>query len=467
MEIDYQKFLESKRFSLENIGREVSASEIHPMLFPFQRDIVRWAAKKGRCAVFLDTGLGKTFIQLEWAKLMGQKTLIVAPLSVAKQTIREGRKINLKVKYCRSEEDADSYLNITNYEMIDNFSSDFGAIVLDESSILKSLSGITKKKLIDKFGKIPLKLCCTATPAPNDFIELGNHTHFLNICTMQEMLALFFINANKEHTIIHDGQIFTRKGSNKGGQEHRLKHHAEQAFFSWMAKWSITMTKPSDLGYEDGGFNLPPLNIAPIFVKFSYRPEGSLFFTHLSGLKDRANIRKESIVNKIGIMHDVLSRLDGQTIIWCGLDEEARAIRQSLNGVCREVKGQDLPESKAQTFEDFQDGEFPILLTKAKIGGFGMNFQNAQNMIFFGLNDSWETYYQAIRREWRFGQTKPVNVFIILSEQEREILKNIERKENQNIRLKTNMIMQLKNFEKEELMGGAEVKTEYKEETVK
>lgn len=469
----YEEFLRSKRFSLENIGGDYSDDEIHPMLFPFQRDIVRWAAKKGRCAVFLDTGLGKTFIQLEWARLMGEKTLIIAPLSVAKQTIREARKIDITVKYCRYQEETGPGINITNYEMIDNFASDFGAIILDESSILKSLSGVTKKKLIDKFGKIKLKLCCTATPAPNDFIELGNHTHFLNICTMQEMLALFFINANKEHTIIHDGQIFTKKGSNKGGQEHRLKHHAEQAFFSWMAKWSITMTKPSDLGYEDGGFDLPPLNITPLFVKFSYKPEGELFFTHLSGLGDRANIRKQSIESKIGIMQDVLSRAEGQSIVWCGLDDEARAIRQSLNGDCRfevkafEVKGVDSPEHKAQSFEDFQDGKFDVLITKPKIGGFGMNFQNANNMIFFGLNDSWETYYQAIRREWRFGQTKPVNVFIILSEQEREILKNIERKENQNIRLKTNMIAQLRNYEKEELMGGAEVKIPYKEETIK
>lgn len=463
----YEEFLNSKRFSLENIGGDFSPDEIHPLLFPFQRDIVRWAAKKGRCAVFLDTGLGKTFIQLEWARLMGEKTLIIAPLSVAKQTIREARKIDIQVKYCRSQEETEGGINITNYEMIDNFTSDYGAVVLDESSILKSLSGVTKKKLIDKFGGIKLKLCCTATPAPNDFIELGNHTHFLNICTMQEMLALFFINANKEHTIIHDGQIFTKKGSNKGGQEHRLKHHAEQAFFSWMAKWSITMTKPSDLGYEDEKFNLPPLNIQPLFVKFSYKPEGELFFTHLSGLGDRASIRKQSVDAKLEIMKNVLSQVDGQTIIWCGLDDEARAIRQSMNGVCREVKGQDSPESKADTFKDFQDGKFPILLTKAKIGGFGMNFQNANNMIFFGLNDSWETYYQAIRREWRFGQTKPVNVFIILSEQEREILKNIERKENQNIRLKTNMIAQLENYEKAELMGGAEVKIPYKEETIK
>jgi len=465
--MNYEEFLASKRFSLKNIGIDISDGDIHPILFPFQRDIVRWTAKKGRCAVFLDTGLGKTFIQLEWARLLGVKTLIVAPLSVAKQTIREARKIDVAVKYCRSQEDTEAGINITNYEMIDNFTPDFGAIILDESSILKSLSGVTKKKLIDKFGKILLKLCCTATPAPNDFIELGNHTHFLGICTMQEMLSLFFINANKEHTVIHDGQIFTHKGSNKGGQEWRLKHHAEQKFFEWMAKWSITMTKPSDLGYDDGEFNLPPLNIEPLFVKFSYQPEGELFFTHLSGLGDRAKVRKESIGYKIGIMQNILSKADGQTIIWCGLDEEARAIRQSMNGVCREVKGQDSPEDKAQSFEDFQDGKFKILLTKAKIGGFGMNFQNANNMIFFGLNDSWETYYQAIRREWRFGQTKSVNVFIILSEQEREILKNIERKENQNIRLKINMIAQLKNYEKEELMGGAEIKISYKEETVK
>ncbi len=658
MEMNYEEFLNNKKILIDNIGFDINRDEINPILFDFQKDIVKWAIKKGRCAVFLDTGLGKTFIQLEWARLLKKQTLIIAPLSVAKQTIREAKKIGIIVNYIRSQEDKKDMINITNYEMIDSFSSDWGTIILDESSILKSLSGITKKKLIEKFNKIPFKLCCTATPAPNDFIELGNHTAFLGICSQQEMLSMFFINANKEHTFINDGKIFTRKGSNKGGQEWRLKHHAESKFFEWMAKWSITMTKPSDLGYEDDKFNLPPLNIEPIFVKSGYSPQGELFFTHLAGLGDRAKIRKQSIDSKIGIMEkliidrhtgfglnlqyvdessavgiqqeflcgqsgtgkgkspelvscqqrqigqkeiekipsEILSGQHGemgenngngkkakrsqekevcrgfhlsgemqkrfyllaeekssekegsenkeiwnnhgairtinpeaagllcdlwkegerrpqdisdsgprsqnregkgpslfelqpgdrevpgqsitseggsrlpQWVIWCGLDDEQRAIEKSLlslNISVSSVFGTLSLDEKEKRLESWLNGETQILLSKVKICGFGLNLQQASNMIFFGLNDSWETYYQAIRREWRFGQDKPVNVFILLSDKEREIIQNINRKEAQNIRLKINMIKLLKNYEEEELMGSPQIKEEYKEETIK
>lgn len=465
--MEYNEFLESKNIQLKNYGSDISKESIHPILFPFQKDIVKWAVKKGRCAIFLDTGLGKTFIQLEWARLLNKQTLIIAPLSVAKQTIREARKIEIEVNYIRSQTDKNGMINITNYEMIDNFTNDWEAIILDESSILKSLSGVTKKKLIEKFNKITFKLCCTATPAPNDFIELGNHTAFLGICSQQEMLSMFFINANKEHTFINDGKIFTRKGTNKGGQEWRLKHHAESKFFEWMAKWSITMTKPSDLGYKNDKFNLPSLNIEPIFIKTEYKSDNKLFWTHLSGLGERAEIREKSIINKLDLVKDLVNKNNEQWIIWCGLDKESKGVKSLLNGYCQEVKGDDKPEDKAQAFEDFQDGKYKVLISKCKIAGFGMNFQNANNAIFFGLNDSWETYYQAIRREWRFGQDKPVNVFILLSDKEREILQNINRKEAQNIRLKINMIKLLKNYEKEELMGNPQIKEEYKEETIK
>lgn len=264
----YKEFLRSKKISIDPSGINISKKDINPILFPFQKDIVKWAVKKGRCAVFLDTGLGKTFIQLEWARILNQKTLIIAPLSVARQTTREAHKIGLEVNFCRSSQEMKDGINITNYEMVDHFNGDdIGAIVLDESSILKSIGGKTKIKLIDKFKNTKYKLCCTATPAPNDFMELGNHTAFLGVCTQQEMLAMFFINANKEHTFIYDDIIVTKKGSNLNGTEWRLKHHAEGRFFEWMAKWSITMTKPSDLGYDDDGFILPPLNIIPCFIK--------------------------------------------------------------------------------------------------------------------------------------------------------------------------------------------------------
>jgi superfamily II DNA or RNA helicase len=248
--MNYQEFLATKEYKATNKGIDIKRENIHPKLFEWQKDIVQWACKKGRAAIFLDTGLGKTFQQLEWARLMGQNTLIIAPLSVARQTVRESHKIDLDVRYVRDNAEItnDHKLWITNYEMIDQFDfTKFGAVVLDESSILKSIGGKTRLKLTELCTNIPYRLCCTATPAPNDYIELGNHTEFLGICRVSEMLAMFFINANKEHTIVVEDKTYRKKGSNKNGTEWRLKHHAEKHFFQWLASWAITMTKPSDL----------------------------------------------------------------------------------------------------------------------------------------------------------------------------------------------------------------------------
>jgi DNA modification methylase len=462
----YNEFLDSKQITIESIGFDITHTYINNKLFDFQKDIVKWAVGKGRCAVFLDTGLGKTFIQLEWARILNKKTLIFAPLSVARQTVREARKIDIDVVYIRDRNELRDGINITNYEMLEHFTdSDIEAIILDESSILKSLTGKTRKKLIDNFKNVKFKMCCTATPAPNDFTEIGNHAQFLNICSMQEMLAMFFINANKEHTYMVGDQIVTRKGSNKGGQEWRLKHHAEDIFFKWLSKWAILMTKPSDLGYDDDGFILPELKINPIFINTEYKSDERLFFNGLSGLKDRVDVRSQSVDNKIGVVKDLIN-IKEQTIIWCGLDKESTAVKKELKEISVEVKGSDDPEHKIKAFEDFQDGKYPVLITKAKIGGFGMNFQNANNMIFFGLNDSWETFYQAIRREWRFGQKKPVNVHIVLSQLEEEIYNNILRKDKQSRRLRIKMIEQLRDYEKNEMMGIDIKKDEYREDTI-
>jgi len=359
---EYNNFLQQKEVLINSIGFDISHSNINSILFPFQKDIVKWAVKKGHCAIFLDTGLGKTFIQLEWARINGKKTLIFAPLSVARQTIREGKKINIDVHYVRDEQEMTDGINITNYEMIEHFSGNCAdAIVLDESSILKSLSGKTKQKLISQFKTIPYKLCCTATPAPNDYTELGNHAEFLNICSMQEMLAMFFINANKEHTFIYENTTIIKKGSNKGGTEWRIKHHAEDAFFRWLSKWAMVMTKPSDIGYDDADFNLPPLNINPIFIKSDFKPNNKLFFMGLSGLDDRAKVRADTINLKIEELKKLVNH-DNQTIIWCGLDKESTAVKNNLNGISKEVKGSDSPEDKAKAFEDFQTTGYVHLL---------------------------------------------------------------------------------------------------------
>jgi DNA modification methylase/superfamily II DNA or RNA helicase len=462
---DYKEFLDSKYHKIGDCGININRNEIHNKLFEWQKDIALWATSKGRCAVFLDTGLGKTFIQLEWARLMGQNTIIIAPLSVARQTVREAKKIDIDIRYVRNQSEItpDHKLWITNYEMIDGFDySVFGSVVLDESSILKSISGHIRQRLTELCANIKYRLCCTATPAPNDYIELGNHTEFLGICKQSEMLATFFINANKEHTIEIEGKTYRRKGSNKNGTEWRLKHHAEKSFFQWLASWAITMTKPSDLGYNDDDFILPELTIKPIFINSDYKPIDQLFFTELHGISDRVKVRQSTIEFKLSKLAEIIATSDKQWIIWCGLDNESRMIKQIIPEAT-EVKGADSIEHKTESLESFQDGKIRILLTKAKIAGFGMNFQNACNMVFFGINDSWETYYQCIRREWRYGQKNPVNVYLILHEVETEIYQNVIRKDAMARRLKASLIEQIKDFEKGELGLDIKIETEYKE----
>ena len=452
--MDYEGFLRQKETRAEAVGIAVADADINPMLFPFQRDVVRWACKKGQAAVFLDTGLGKTFIQVEWARLMAQTTLIVAPLSVARQTIREAAKIGVEVRYVREQADvrAEPRIWITNYEMIEHFDIvAFGAVVLDESSILKSLGGKTRAKLIAVCQGVPYRLACTATPAPNDNIEIGSHAEFLGICTHAEMLAMFFINANKEHTYVIDGESYRQKGTNAAGTEWRLKHHAEQPFYKWLSSWAITMIKPSDLGYEDDGFVLPELTIKPTFLDVDYTPADQLFFSGLHGVGDRANVRRVTIDAKLDALRWAVDDTE-QWIIWAGLDAEAAAITRAIPGAV-EVKGSDSPEYKAQSFEAFQDGAIRVLVTKPRIGGFGMNFQNAHRMAFFGLSDSWETWYQCIRREWRYGQRQSVEVHVILSSAEDEIYRNIQRKDAMATRLRQGLLDVIRKYEEGELMS--------------
>lgn len=448
MSDEYLKFLESKLYNQRQIGKEISISDINPILFDFQRDIVKWAVNIGRAAIFLDTGLGKTFIQLEWARLLDVKTIIIAPLSVARQTVREAKKLSIPLDYVRSQDQVNGRkIVITNYEVIDHFDfSKFDAIVLDESSILKSLAGKTKNKLIEKCKVIKYRLACTATPAPNDYTELGNHVEFLGIAKATEMLAMFFVNANKEKLVIQNGVEFRIKGSNKNGTEWRLKHHAEKPFFTWLSGWAFALTKPSDLGYSDDGFILPPLNIQKHVVDADFVPKDQLFFTHIKGVKNAAEIRRQTAEARLVVLKDLLDNSKEQWIIWAGLNKESSLITKNIQNVV-EVRGSDSPERKAQVFEDFQDGKIQILVTKPSIAGFGMNFQNAHNMAFFGLNYSWEQYYQCIRREWRYMQESQVNVHIILSKIEESIYANIMRKDKLAKKLRKKLIEEIQQHE--------------------
>ncbi|MFA5379465.1 MAG: DNA methyltransferase [Dehalococcoidia bacterium] len=468
--IDYKEFLSSKRIANVFHGNDISTDQVHPMLFPFQRDVVRWAVGKGRAAIFLDTGLGKTFVQLEWARLLDVKTLIVAPLSVARQTVREGHKIDIDVQYVRHQDEVKNKICITNYEMIDSFDpAEFEAVVLDESSILKSFDGVTRRKMINLFADTKYRLACTATPAPNDQAEIGNHSEFLGVATVNEMLAMFFVHANKvDYLEVGDGRQVKTKRSGSQGQEWRLKNHATESFYKWMSSWAISLRKPSDLGYDDDGYILPELSIIPKFIAVDYKPDDQLFFTGLAGIQDRHKVRVSTIEDRISEAIDIIDGGDEQWIVWCGLQSEADQICKILDDY-RQVQGSDTPEYKAQAFEDFQDKKYRILVTKPKIAGFGMNFQNAHNMLFLGLSDSWEAYYQCIRREWRFGQKEPVNVHIVLSEAEREIYANVMQKEAVAKNMSAELIKHVQKYEEEEIKMGSEQenKFDYAEKTIK
>lgn len=429
--MEYQDFLDSKRLYQKSVGPEVASGAINPILFPFQRDLTRWAIRKGRTAVFADTGLGKTFMQLEWARLISQRCLIIAPLSVARQTVREAKKLGIDVRYCRNGEVGPG-ISITNYEMVEHFDPlDFDAVVLDESSILKSLDGKTRQALTDMFSDTPYRLCCTATPAPNDIAEIANHAEFLGIMSRADMLATFFV---------HDDRGW------------RLKGHAKEPFFQWLASWSMSVRRPSDLGYDDTGYVLPPLNIVPKWLDTDYVPDGMLAFTDLDGLKGRLDVRKGTINAKVAATAELVNASDEQWIVWCGLNEEADALTREIDGAVN-VQGSDSAERKAEMLEAFQDGAYRVLITKAKIAGFGMNFQNAHNMAFVGLSDSWEAYYQCIRRQYRFGQTQPVNVHIVLTNLEEGIYRNVMRKETEAAAMAQQLIDNVQNYERGEIVA--------------
>lgn len=447
----YQEFLAGKRAAAPSAGIEVAQEALHEKLFPFQRALVQWALRKGRAAVFADTGLGKSFIQIEWARLTGQRTLILAPLSVARQTVNEAQKIGVEVHYTRNGNDLIDGINITNYEMLEHFNpADFGAVVLDESSILKSMDGKIRTKLIEMFADVPFRLACTATPAPNDITEIANHAEFLGVMKQREMLSSFFI---------HDSDT-----SAHGGW--RLKRHAEAAFYRWLASWSMSVKKPSDIGpYDDSGYVLPALSVSPVIVETDYKPGNALFYTGLSGIQSRSDARRGTVEERVQRAVDLVQSNDGQWILWCGRNDESTALAKALPDAI-EITGSDSPDSKIAAIEAFQRGDCRILVTKPRIAGYGINLQNCHNMAFVGLSDSFEDYYQCIRRCYRFGQEHPVNVFIVLSEIEQEIYANVMRKEQEAARMSQQLIAHVQQFEQEELERKA-ASSSYQTETIR
>ena len=445
---DYEQFLKRKEVQSIAAGFSVNKEDLNKNLFPFQRDIVAWALEKGKASVFTDCGTGKTAIMLEFAHQVCARTgctaLIVAPLSVAEQTRREGVKFGIEAFVVRDQSEVHrGGINITNYEILSHFDPDtFNCIVLDESSILKSFTSATRNELIDSFAATHYKLCCTATPSPNDFTELGNHAEFMGVMSRSEMLATYFI---------HDGSDTSKW---------RLKGYGEKKFWEWVATWAICMRTPKDLGYSDDGYILPKLNIIEHTVP-SEAGAYELFARRAETLSERREARKESQSKRILEAKKLVEESDEQWLVWCDYNSESDELHRAI-GESVEVVGADSPEYKAQQAIDFVDGKIKCLVSKSSIYGMGLNFQNCHNIIYCGISDSFESFYQSVRRCWRYGQEHEVNAHIIISEKELNVLDNIKRKEAQMDEMQTNMISLMRDITMSEIQHTTRITTEYK-----
>lgn len=427
----YEDFVKDKQVLIKSSGIFVKRSDLNVKMFDFQKDIVRWSLAKGRSAIFADCGLGKTLMQLEWSQKIVENTkqsvLIVAPLSVSYQTQKEGEKFGYVVNVCASQNDVKYGINITNYEKLDKFvANEFGGVVLDESSILKSFSGKIRNQMITMFCNVPFKLCCTATPAPNDYMELGNHSEFLGVMTRSEMLSMFFV---------HDGGDTSKW---------RLKGHAQGVFWEWMASWSVFINNPENLGYNDNGYVLPKLRVNEIVV------DGDEPINTKLSLTERREARRESLQARCEAAANLVNNSNSQWLVWCDLNVESELLCKLIKK-SRDVKGSDDVLYKQRCMDAFTNKRLKCLISKPSIAGFGMNWQNCHNVIFVGLSDSYEQYYQAVRRCWRFGQKHSVNVYIIIAAKEGCVKQNIERKQKDVLAMQNAMIELTKEITKKEL----------------
>lgn len=434
---EYGEYLKSK--IVEDIPSGFECGRLNPKLFDWQRDIIRWACKRGRSAIWADCGLGKSPMQLAWADAVCKETkgkvLILAPLAVTKQTIREGVKFDYEVTPARNQSEVGKGITITNYEMLEHFDpSQFQGVVLDESSILKSYTGSTRTEIINAFLKTPYKLACTATPAPNDHMELGNHSEFLGVMTRTEMLSMFFV---------HDGETTS---------EWRLKGHAKRDFWRWLASWAVMVRQPSDLGYPDNGMVLPDLEVETIIVKGKAQQAGMLFAMEAITLDEQRAARKASLDDRIKAAAKLINENRGPWVAWCNLNDESSMLTEAVKGAV-EVTGSQDRDEKESLLMGFSEGKCRVMVSKPDIAGFGLNWQHCHQMVFVGLSHSWEQYYQAIRRCWRFMQKHTVKVYIVLSDLELPILRNIQRKERDAAELFSSMTKAMSEFSQQNIKG--------------
>jgi hypothetical protein len=446
--MSYHDFLERKR-RVDPMTGLSSVTDLPAALFQFQHDITSWALRRGRAALFAGTGLGKSFMELAWADAVHRETgkdiLHLAPLAVSAQMVREADKFGIVARQVKAQGDCLAGTNITNYQKLDHFDlSQFGGVILDESSILKSTDGHYRTRLIDVCKNIPFRLAATATPAPNDFMELGNHAEFLGVMSYTDMLATFFT---------HDG------GET---QKWRLKGHAEDDFWKWMASWAVMLRRPSDLGYDDGAYKLPPLNQIQHQVAVDYAPSletGLLFPMEASSLQERIGARRETVAERVALAASI-TPADRPFVWWCNLNSESEALTKAIPGAV-ETRGSDSEDEKERKLTDFSEGRTRVLITKPSVAGFGMNWQHCADTGFVGLNDSFEQVYQAIRRFWRFGQTKPVNVHFIASELEGAVVANLRRKEADAERMAVAMVRHMADLSSQEIRGTVRTTANY------
>lgn len=449
--MDYGEFLNGKRAAVRDWGFDVGVSDINRNAFPFQVDIVRWALRKGRAAVFAGCGLGKTLMQLEWARLVsghtGKPVLILVPLAVARQTRDEGRKFGIGVTICRSQADARDGINVTNYEMLHTIDPvEFSGVVLDESGIIKSFAGKTRNDIIEKFAFTWFKLACTATPAPNDYVELGNHSEFLGVMTRAEMLSMFFINDTKDT-----------------GNWRLRGHVRDNVFWEWLASWSVMFSSPDDLGYEIGGFLLPEIMYHEHVIESKAHPGYGFFNLPVTDLNSRRKVRKETLNDRCRAAADLINSTDNGWVVWCNLNAEGEMLTRMVDGAV-EVAGRHKDGVKESRMLDFAQGKIRRLVTKPSIAGHGMNWQVCSRAAFVGLNDSWEEFFQAVRRIWRFGQERSVEIHIFIEEREDPVLENIRRKDINARKMVDAMVHCMRDFTKTELTGSGRDVIDYRPE---
>ncbi len=412
--MNYSSFLAGKLGLVYSAGIDSDVSSYD--LFPHQRDLTRWALRRGRAAIFADTGLGKMRMAIAWADIVssvtGQPVILLCPLACAPQFVAEGLRMGgIPVTHCREDGDVTQGINVINYDRVHKLDMrQFAGCALDESSIIKHHASKTLQSLMDAFAATPYKLCCTATPSPNDWTELGTHAEFLGVRSRAEMLAEFFV---------HDGGDTA---------VWRLKGHARASFWKWVASWGAMIRSPADLGYDASAYDLPPLTIHQHTVDIEHNPQHGLFAAEAQTLTERRKARRDSMASRIAACADLVNDSADPWVVWCDLNPEGDALEKEIKGAVQ-VAGADDNDVKERRMLDFSAGRARVLVSKQKICGWGMNWQHCAHQAFVGVNDSYEGFYQAIRRSWRFGQKRPVHVHIFASNQEGSVVTNIKRKE--------------------------------------